>query len=337
LFVGRATAPGAGITVRANNAPVDDGYAPYLGNEFDPGYRAARITQLLEEAPAKLTAEDLRRIQMDTTVLRAGPILRNLAAIGPKVSTDDGKLLWSRILQWDHTCPVESLGCAGFVPVELAIQRAIFDDELGPLAREWVGSTMAWQALRNVLGDPASAWWADTTEGAAAASPAEISGKAIDAVAAELRKAYGDPEGWTWGRLHTVAFKEGTLGSSGILPLEWYFSISPRPVGGADGAVQNNYYQVSRGYPDPNDAEYVPLGITELFSVTNGPSYRLTIDMGDLDGARIVITTGQSGNPFDSHYGDMISTWAGGGTVPLPFSPANVAATATQTLTLSPP
>jgi len=71
--------------------------------------------------------------------------------------------------------------------------------------------------------------------------------------------------------------------------------------------------------------------------VTNGPSYRLTIDMSDLDGARIVITTGQSGNPFDPHYGDMVGLWAEGGTVPLLFSPGNIASSAVQTLTLSPP
>lgn len=59
--------------------------------------------------------------------------------------------------------------------------------------------------------------------------------------------------------------------------------------------------------------------------------------MGDLDGARIVITTGQSGNPFDPHYGDLIPLWATGETVPLPFSPGNVAASAFQTLTLTSP
>ena len=36
------------------------------------------------------------------------------------------------------------------------------------------------------------------------------------------------------------------------------------------------------------------------------------IDLSDLDGARIVQTTGQSGNPFDSHYGDLIDDWATG-------------------------
>lgn len=330
--------PVAGMIVSANNAAVAADYPVFIGNEWDPGYRAARITQLLDAAPAKLTAEDFRTIQMDTYVLRSEQILHNLAALGPKVTTEDGKLLWSRILQWDRTCPVDSVGCAAYMPVEVALQRAIFDDELGPaLAREWVGSTMAWEALKGVLGDQASAWWTDTTPGASPLSPAELAGKAIDGVAAELRKSVGDPAGWTWGRLHTVAFKEGTLGSSGILPLEWYFDAAARPVGGADGAIQNNYYRVSRGYPDPEDPDYVPLGITDLYSVTNGPSYRFTIDMSDLDGARIVITTGQSGNPFDAHYGDMIQAWATGGTVPLPFSSGNVAATAAQTLTLSPP
>ena len=61
------------------------------------------------------------------------------------------------------------------------------------------------------------------------------------------------------------------------------------------------------------------------------------IDMGDLDGARIVQTTGQSGNPFDSHYGDLITSGRPAGTVPLPFSPATVEASAAQPLTLTPP
>jgi hypothetical protein len=42
-------------------------------------------------------------------------------------------------------------------------------------------------------------------------------------------------------------------------------------------------------------ADYVPVGIDHVFDVTNLPSYRLTIEMSDLDGARIVITTGPGG------------------------------------------
>ena len=73
-----------------------------------------------------------------------------------------------------------------------------------------------------------------------------------------------------------------------------------------------------------------------MFSVTNLPSYRLSIDMADLDGARIVQTTGQSGNPFDRHYGDLIDEWLAGGTVPLPFGLKAVNDATVETLQLVP-
>ncbi|HEY7702416.1 MAG TPA: penicillin acylase family protein, partial [Candidatus Limnocylindrales bacterium] len=91
-----------------------------------------------------------------------------------------------------------------------------------------------------------------------------------------------------------------------------------------------------RAYPDPQDPEFEPVGIDRLFTVTNLPSYRLTIDMSDLDGARIVITTGQSGQPFDRHYTDQIDAWRTGGTLPLPFTPAAIDAATVATLTLEP-
>jgi acyl-homoserine lactone acylase PvdQ len=105
-------------------------------------------------------------------------------------------------------------------------------------------------------------------------------------------------------------------------------------VPGAAGALNNNYYRSTAAYPNPDDPAYEPVGIDRLFRVSNGPSYRLAVDMQDLDGARIVTSTGQSGNPFDRHYGDLVATWASGGTVALPYSPAAVARSAATTLTL---
>jgi penicillin amidase len=136
--------------------------------------------------------------------------------------------------------------------------------------------------------------------------------------------------------MHTVTFREATLGSSGIGPLEWYFNAGPTAVDGADGAVDASYYRLRRGYLDPEDPEFQPLGMDGLFTVTNLPSYRLVMDMSDLDGARIVITTGQSGLPFDRHYTDQIDHWINGTTLALPFSPAAIDAATVATLTLEP-
>jgi penicillin amidase len=159
----------------------------------------------------------------------------------------------------------------------------------------------------------------------------------MDEAAAELRAAFGDADLWDWGRLHTATFKEATIGTgSGIGPLEWYFNEGPVAVAGAAGAVNNSYYRLSRAYPDPTDPEFEPVGIDQLFTVTTLPSYRLLVDLSDLDGARIVITTGQSGHPFALHYDDQIEPWRNGDTLPLPFTRDAIATATVATLTLTP-
>ncbi|MBA3875346.1 MAG: penicillin acylase family protein [Anaerolinea sp.] len=327
--------PPSGFIVSANNAAVDGEYPYFVGDDWDPGYRAQRIADLLIAAPAgSLTPADLRAIQVDTYVLRADRIVPALVAEA-RPATEDGRLLLDRIKRWDRTCGIDSTGCAAYITTEFTLIRAIFEDELGSLARDYVGSPFSWQALIAALEDPSSPWWDDTsTSGGERAR--EVISSAIDRTAAALRSALGAPGRWTWGRLHTVNFREQTLGVSGVGPLEWYFNSGARQVAGADGAVNNNYYQTWRAFPDPEDPDFVPAGLDSIFRVSNGPSYRLTVDMSALDEARIVITTGQSGNPFDRHYGDLIDDWATGGTVPLPFSWDAIEASAASRLMLTP-
>jgi penicillin G amidase len=329
--------PAGGQIVSANNAAVDDKYPYFIGDDWDPGYRAARISQLLAEVKGKLTVDDMRPIEMDTQVLRSDSMIPALLSLNPNPATSEGTLLLQRIADWDGQCDEDSYGCAAYMAVELALQRAIFDDDLGPIARDYVGTPFAWKALVQTLLTPSSRWWDLSVPGADPThDPTGLVGAAIDGAAADLKKTQSDPANWHWGTFHKVTFREGTLGSSGILPLELYFNPPGRGVAGADGAIDNNYYRISRAYPDPQDPDYTLLGLGEVFDVTNGPSLRFIADMNDLDGAQIVITTGQSGNPFAAHYGDMIALWASGETVALPFSAGNVAASAVETLTLSP-
>ncbi len=217
--------------------------------------------------------------------------------------------------------------------------RAIFDDELGPLARDYVGADVATDLAATLLGTPeglASAWWGDAKSGRKA-SPAGVVAAALDTAGSQLRRDLGEPSGWTWGRIHTIQFRESTLGDSGIAPLEWYFNAPGAPVNGADGAVDNNYYRLSRAYPDPYDPDVEPAAtLGELYSVTNGPSMRALYDMSDLDAGRIITTTGQSGVPFSRHANDWIPKWLANETVPLPFTDTAIDAEAAATLVLTP-
>jgi penicillin amidase len=327
--------PEDGWIVAANNAVTDDAYPYFIGAEFDPGYRAERIIDLINDhGQDGLTVPEMSAIQTDTAPLRARDIVVAIAEAQP--STADGALIARRIADWDGACLVDSLGCAAYMAWEYRVLRGLFDDELGPLAREYVGSASSWVALENALAEPASPWWDDITTQDVTEAADEVVANAMDDAGAELRAAFGDPDDWTWGRMHTATFREATLGSSRIAPLEWYFNAGPTAVDGADGAIDASYYRLGRGYPDPEDPDFQPLDMDGLFTVTTLPSYRLVMDMSDIDGARIVITTGQSGLPFDRHYTDQIEAWRTGSTLPLPFTPNAVEAATVATLTLEP-
>ncbi|MGZ9160826.1 MAG: penicillin acylase family protein [Candidatus Limnocylindrales bacterium] len=327
--------PVEGWIVSANNAVVDAGYPAFIGADFDPGYRAERIINLVTNyGQDGLTVPEMRIIQNDTAPLRAEDIARSL---GERVqpATEAGAVVAARIAAWDGACGVDSLGCAAYMAWEYRVLRAIFDDDLGTLAPDYVGSPFSWVALGNLFVDGRSAWWDDTSTDVTETAD-DIIAAALDEAGADLGPL-GDPDTWTWGRLHTATFKEATIGTgSGIGPLEWYFNVGPMAVPGAAGAVDNTYYQLRRGYPDPDEPGSSGLGIEDIFTVTNLPSYRLAMDLSDLDGAQVVITTGQSGHPFDRHYNDQIRPWRDGGSLPLPFSPAAVDAATVSTLSLRP-
>lgn len=265
---------------------------------------------------------------------RAPLVIDRIADVIP--NTDDGRTLLARVRSWKGRCDVDSLGCAAYMTLEYHLLRGLFDPRLGlDIARDYVGSTESWQALIALLDQRGSPWWNDPAT-PAAESESSVVTAAVDAAAADLRATLGDPSQWTWGREHTITFEEATLGGSGLPVVPWYFNAGPFPVAGAAGAIDNTYYHFSAAYPDPADPTYQPGGLRQAFDVTNGPSYRFDIDMGDLDGARIVITTGQSGNPFDRHYGDMVPAWLNGTQVPLPFSPGAAQKANVSTLNLTP-
>ena len=322
--------------VTANNAVVDDGYPYLIGREWDPGDRAARILERLDGAGAGgVSIDEIGDIQMDSVPIRTRHLQARLARGTPE--TDDGKAVAALIADWAGSCDPDDAGCAAYMVAEYRLLRAVFDDDLGTLAREYVGSPPSWQALIDIIDRREDPWWDDVTTEDRVELRDEILARALDAAGADLRRDLGEPADWTWGRLHTATWKEGTLGESGLAPLEWYFNRGPGPVGGAAGAVDNTYWRYELAYDDPYDEEDVPTDdLPTLFGVTNLPSYRLAIDMTDLDGARIVITTGQSGNPFAEHYGDLIDEWSDGRWIPLPFSRDAVDDATVSTLTLEP-
>ncbi len=332
--------PPSGIIVTANNAVVNASYPYYISDLWDPGYRAERITQLLtaDAAHGGVTLADMSAIQTDTRLLPADALVADLATLRPEPATASGRTLLAAIQGWDRTCPTDSTGCAAYEVFEYSLLRRLFDARLGnALARDYVGTEPSHVALLNLLQQPDSTWWDDPATPVHETARDAVAG-ALDTAGSLLASQFGaDPSRWTWGRIHTVTFQEGSLGSGSIGPLDWYFDVGPFPAPGTAMAVDNTAMDWSVAYPDSFDSTVKATSdLRRIFSVTVGPSYRLDIDMGNLDGARIVTTTGQGGNPFGPHYGDLARDWLSGVQVPFWFSSAAVRAHAVSTLALAP-
>ncbi len=329
--------PPDGLIVTANNNPVDSAYPYHLGDDWDAGWRAARIRQLLDAAAADggVTQADLTRIQLDTSLLRAADLVPALLAAGP--ATADGREIQRLIGGWNSECDLDSRGCSAYEVTEGRLLRSVFDPWLGPLASMYVGSDPSRLALRAAVRDAASPFWDDPATPAVESRAVRLAA-ALDDAGADLRAAIGDPSRWAWERVHTTTFREQTLGKSGIGLLEGLFNAGPYGVPGSDDAVNKGNTDLAGWYPDPADPAGSPGSLRAAFTMTTHPSYRLTIEMAParLDAARIVISTGQGGNPGGRHYSDLIDEWISGRTAPLPFSRDAVETRASTHLLLEP-
>ncbi len=329
--------PPDGLIVSANNNPVDGTYPYHMGNDWDPGWRAARIRELLDAAAADggVTQADLSRIQLDTQLLRAADLVP--ALVGADPATADGREVRRLIESWRRTCDLDSAGCAAYEVTEWRLMRAVFDPWLGTLAPMYLGSDPSRLAIRAIVADAASPFWDDPNTDAVETRSLRLAA-ALDDAGAELRGALGDPDRWSWARVHTTTFREQTLGTSGIGILEGLLNAGPYGVPGTSDAVNNGNTSLGAWYPDPDEPGAMPGTLIDAFTMTNHPSYRLTIEMARdrLDAARIITSTGQGGNPGGRHYTDLIDDWITGRTAPLPFSRDAVEASESTRLVLQP-
>jgi penicillin amidase len=66
------------------------------------------------------------------------------------------------------------------------------------------------------------------------------------------------------------------------------------------------------------------------------PSWRVVVDLADLDASRAVLTTGQSGNPSSPHWNDQSALWAAGELRECPYSRPAVEAASEGSMLLVP-
>ena len=322
----RSFDPDEGFLVTANNAIVRttfdtaaDGtsgaYPYFLTNDWDYGYRADRITELLtaKMAAGPLNAQDLSDIQGDNLMWIATRLLPELTALKTEGTTAEAIAL---LENWDLQATARS-GAAAFANVfwrNLVTEMFAKKHPEIPLSDQDRWFTV----VNTLLDDPASPWW--TNESAGISGKSEMIAHAAELATTELVGLQGnDVSRWNWGDLHALSLRNGTFGESGIAPIEAIFNRGPYKTGGGSSLVNATGWSLDEGY-----------------ATATVPSMRMVIDLADFDASTWNHLTGNSGHAFHPNYVDQTPIWQVAGHQPWSFSPDAVQAAARETLRLVP-
>ncbi|WP_103960591.1 penicillin acylase family protein [Nonomuraea solani] len=311
--------PAEGFIVTANNAVIDPRrYRPLLTKDWAYGYRSERIRDLIKEAIKKgpIDAAAMGKIQQDTyngfaeTLI---PALMEVDLAGPA-----GKARES-LKTWDRAQGLGSAPAAYFNAVWRHVLTLTFNDDL-PAAARPTGGDRWYEVVRRLLAAPDDLFWDDVTTGNLKETRDDILRQAMASAYQELADRLGeDVKGWRWGDLHRLELVNGTLGTSGIGPIEALFNRGPLSVAGGKDAVNATGWNVQKGY-----------------EITAVPSMRMIVDLSDLDKSRWINLTGASGHAFHDHYWDQAEVWARGELLPMYSKAGSVKKAAVHVLKLNP-
>ncbi|MDO8106769.1 penicillin acylase family protein [Isoptericola sp. b441] len=315
--------PPEGFIVAANQAVTAPGTGPFIARDWDYGYRAARIRQVLTAqiaAGRPIDVASAQTLQMDARTALVDALVPALLA----VSVDDAftRQAVDLLRGWDGQMTADSPAAAYLAAVWDVLLADTFHDDLPQ--SQWPDGGDRWYAVVDgLLGESDSPWWDDRTTVSVVESRDEVLERALTQARVRLTVALGkDPSGWRWGRLHRVALHHPVLGGGAApWPVTMLVNPAPVPVDGGGSIVEATAWDAS----------------SDSFEVVSGPSMRMVCDLADWDASTWVNATGTSGHPASRHYTDQLADWVAGRQEPWPFSEDAVTAATRATLVLRPP
>lgn len=291
--------PAEGFFASANEMNLPSGY-PNEENKiaFEWTSSRSRIDRIKEilRANSAVSLADSMAIQTDTVSVlsrRAVALLSGVSSADPDVS----KAL-ALLNGWDHDESTASVPTSIFeVWSEKYLIKATVARALRTIPPPTVIGPSSLDAVVTYLEHPDRTLGVDPV-GTRAAILLESLKSALD----ELRQRLGPDMGrWTWGRLHHATF-EPAVAPLADPQLRAQMTVGPLETPGSSFTPRAQHYRMSD------------------FAVTAGASIRLVMDVGAWDNSVVINAPGQSGDPKNAHYRDLLPLWAEGTYVPLRYS-----------------
>ena len=318
--------PEEGYAASANNRPPLAADSPWLGADWDPGYRFARIESLLQTRP-RFTVGDFQRMQMDVYSGLAEAIVPFL--ILAQASDQLEQRILSELESWNLRLEVDSFPAAAFEVMRLHLLDIILSDKLGPLNDRYKGRTLSaiftaspfagrTGPFLTTLLESDSGWWYHDLASGEERSRDEVLTLALQRTAVSLHQMIGkDPRKWAWGKVHQIEFTH-PFGRGRLL--RTLFNRGQFPISGNDHTIWMTAQELS-----------LPFTL-----VNTTATYRQVLQAGDWERSTAILSTGQSGQPGSPHYADQIDMWREGEQHPMLWSRAAVEANTRHTLWLHP-
>jgi penicillin amidase len=285
--------PESGYIVTANNQSAPRDYPYLVTTDWDYGFRAARIVEMIENAPGPIDIAYIQQMQADSTSLNAEVIVPILMSLPMEGRNDEVRQKF--LAGWDYREEADSQAALLFERFWWNLIVDTFYDEPFPEGYFPAGGSRFYEVMRNLVQEPQSAWWDDLSTPDVVETRDDIFLRAFTETVQIGEERYGkNLDKWpAWGDLHTATFRNQTLGQSGVGLIESIFNRGPFPTGGGESIVNATGWQ---------------FGVS--FEVDWLPSMRMIVDLGDLRNSVTVHTTGQSGHAYHPHYIDLAPLWA---------------------------
>jgi penicillin amidase len=318
--------PSKGFIATANNQTVEPSFSYYVGMDYAPGYRAARIEDFLSKKE-KLSTSDFQELQGDMMCLPAIGFMKSLQRL--EVRGAKASRLLDILRSWDFSLAPESTGGAIYSVLFYRLLENTFRDDLEDLADIFfgAGSTPLLNLTRftghcrvillDLMSDPGSPWFDDIRTSQREDLQAVLE-KSLEETADFLMETLGtDPASWKWGKLHEMTMVHA-LGSA--KPLDRILNLGPFPVGGDFTTVWQSSMKPGMDF--------------RLSGWT--ASNRHIYDLEDWDRSTGAIVPGQSGMFGSPHYNDQVELWLHVNHHPLHYSRSRVESEAASKLLLTP-
>lgn len=292
--------PSSHYVYSANNQPDS------INGTFYPGYylpkdRAKRIEQTLE-SKKDFTQVAMQKMIYDVKSSITPSVITNISnSIVKNGFSDTEKQALQELMKWDGSYQKKYTAPTIYNRFLYEFLANTFKDEMGsdvfnvflntPLQKKIIAPTMA---------KDSSVWFDNIQTKDIVETKQQIITKSFKSAIAFLEKQLGeDSKKWTWDKVLTVEHNH-PMGE--VAALRKYFNVGPFATIGGNEVINNQIFELdSTGY----------------YNVKAGPSTRRVIDFADVENAKAILPTGQSGNVLSNHYKDQAQKYLDGEFVPM--------------------